>query len=245
MEYTATFWVLAVIGVFITGISKSGFAGGIGVVTVPLLALEIGPLKAAAIMLPVLLAMDYLSVRAWWGQQINGQLKLLLPASVCGIVTGWILYDFLNEQVLNLVLGITAIMFALWGLFKGVEIRGIPATVLGPVCGAIAGFTSFVAHAGGPPLNIYLVTQQLPRKQFLATAVMFFASINLIKVIPYLALGQINPDNLLVALILFPVAWIGVKAGLVLQQWLNDQIFYRVILIFLLAIGIRLVFGNL
>lgn len=245
MEYTATFWMLAVIGVFITGISKSGFAGGIGVVTVPLLALEIGPLKAAAIMLPVLLAMDYLSVRAWWGQQINGQLKLLLPASICGIVTGWILYDFLNEQVLNLVLGITAILFALWGLFKGVEIRSIPATVLGPVCGAIAGFTSFVAHAGGPPLNIYLVTQQLPRKQFLATAVMFFASINLIKVIPYLALGQINPDNLLVALILFPAAWIGVKAGLVLQQRLNDQIFYRVILIFLLAIGIRLAFGNL
>lgn len=235
------FWLLASVGVLITGISKSGFAGGIGVITVPLLALQIGPMRAAAIMLPLLIVMDILSVRAWWGKQLNSHLKVLLPAAVAGILGGYLLFDYLNDEILRIVLGVLSILFALWGLLKGIKLGRFNSPMVGRVCGAISGFTSFLAHAGGPPLNFYLIPQMLPREQFLGTAVVFLASINLVKLVPYTVLGQINTDNLMIGLILAPVAWVGVKLGLRIQHRLNDDLFYKIILIILAIVGAKLI----
>ena len=236
-----SFWLILTLGVLITGISKSGFAGGVGVITVPLLALETGPLRAAAIMLPLLIVMDFLSVRAWLGKQVSGLLWILLPAAVAGIVTGYLLYDYLDDQVLRIIMGGMSVLFALWGLFNGVNLSSFTAPWVGRICGAISGFTSFIAHAGGPPLNFYLLPHKLPREQFLATAVIFLATINLIKLVPYIALGQINTDNLMIALLVAPVAWIGVRLGLKIQHHLNDKLFYRIILMLLMFVGIKLI----
>ncbi|MBQ0757119.1 MAG: sulfite exporter TauE/SafE family protein [Amphritea sp.] len=235
------FWSIAVIGVLITGISKSGFAGGIGVITVPLLALQIGPLRAAALMLPLLIIMDILSVRAWWGKQVKALLWLLLPPAAVGIGIGYLLFDYLNDQILRMILGWMSILFGLWGLLKGMKLGRFTSPWVGRVCGGVAGFTSFLAHAGGPPLNFYLIPQQLPREKFLATAVLFLASINLMKLVPYIALGQINSDNLVIGIVLAPIAWLGVKLGLKIQHLLNDVLFYRIILVLLMLVGIKLI----
>lgn len=239
-----SFWALASVGVLITGISKSGFAGGIGVITVPLLALQVGPIRAAAIMLPLLIVMDVLSVRAWWGKQLNSHLKVLLPAAVVGIFLGYLLFDYLNDEILRVVLGVLSIMFALWGLLKGAKLGRFNSPTVGRICGAISGFTSFLAHAGGPPLNFYLIPQKLPREQFLGTAVVFLASINLVKLLPYTVLGQINTDNFMIGLILAPAAWLGVKLGLKIQHHLNDELFYKIILVMLVIIGAKLIFDG-
>ncbi|MCJ8300219.1 MAG: sulfite exporter TauE/SafE family protein, partial [Pseudomonadales bacterium] len=180
-----SFWLLAIVAVLITGISKSGFAGGVGVIAVPLLALQIGPMRAAAIMLPVLIFMDFLSVRAWWGKQRNDLLRLLIPAAALGIGLGYLLYDYFNEQILMLSLGLMSILFALWGLLKGVEMKSAGNPWIGRISGVVAGLTSFIAHAGGPPINFYLLPLKLSKSDFLATAVYFFATINLIKLLPY------------------------------------------------------------
>jgi uncharacterized protein len=234
------FWVLAIVGVFITGVSKSGFAGGIGVITVPLLTLEIGAIRAAALMLPLLLLMDFFSVRAWWGKQLNEHLKVLLPGSMIGILIGYLLFDYLDDRVLAFVLGVFSVLFSLYGLMKGAKFRHKTSPLVGRISGLVAGFTSFLAHAGGPPLNYYLIPLKLPRAQYLATAVVFFAAINVAKLLPYAMLGQINIENLLIALLLAPVAWVGVKVGLQIQARLNDEIFYKSILVMLFIIGIKL-----
>ncbi len=234
------FWVLAIVGVFITGVSKSGFAGGIGVITVPLLTLEIGAIRAAALMLPLLLLMDFFSVRAWWGKQLNEHLKVLLPGSMIGILIGYLLFDYLDDRVLAFVLGVFSVLFSLYGLMKGAKFRHKTSPPVGRISGLVAGFTSFLAHAGGPPLNYYLIPLKLPRAQYLATAVVFFAAINVAKLLPYAMLGQINIENLLIALLLAPVAWVGVKVGLLIQARLNDEIFYKSILVMLFIIGIKL-----
>ncbi len=235
-----TFWVLAIVGVFITGVSKSGFAGGIGVITVPLLTLEIGAIRAAALMLPLLLLMDFFSVRAWWGKQLNEHLKVLLPGSMIGILIGYLLFDYLDDHVLAFVLGVFSVLFSLYGLMKGAKFRHKTSPRVGRISGLIAGFTSFLAHAGGPPLNYYLIPLKLPRAQYLATAVVFFAAINVAKLLPYAMLGQVNIENLLIALLLAPVAWTGVKVGLLIQARLNDEVFYKSILVMLFIIGIKL-----
>ncbi|NRA19512.1 MAG: sulfite exporter TauE/SafE family protein [Oceanospirillaceae bacterium] len=241
MQETTVFWLLAIIAVLITGISKSGFAGGIGVIAVPLMALQIGPLRAAAIMLPLLIFMDILSVKAWWGKQRNDLLRLLLPPAITGIVLGYLLYDFFDEQILMLSLGIMSVVFSLWGLLQGIKLDTAGHPWIGRICALVAGLTSFIAHAGGPPLNFYLLPLKLSKEDFLATAVYFFTAINLVKLLPYMVLGQINTDNLLIGAMLAPVAWLGVKLGLVIQKKINQALFMRIILSMLLIIGIKLI----
>ncbi|NQZ29938.1 MAG: sulfite exporter TauE/SafE family protein [Oceanospirillaceae bacterium] len=241
MQETYLFWLLAVPAVLITGISKSGFAGGIGVIAVPMLALQIGPLRAAAIMLPLLIFMDVLSVKAWWGKQRNDLLRLLVPPAVTGIVLGYLLYDFFNEQILMLSLGIMSVTFALWGLLKGIKLDTAAHPLIGRICALVAGLTSFIAHAGGPPLNFYLLPLKLSKEDFLATAVYFFTVINLVKLVPYAVLGQLNTDNLMVGLMLAPVAWLGVKLGLVIQKKIDQALFMNIILSMLLIIGLKLI----
>lgn len=234
------FWLLAIIGVFITGVSKSGFAGGIGVISVPLLTLQVGPIRAAALMLPLLLLMDFFSVRAWWGKQLNEHLKHLLPASMLGILVGYLLFDYLDDHILAFMLGVFSVLFSLYGLFKGARFKHTTSPQVGRVSGLVAGFTSFLAHAGGPPLNYYLIPLKLPRENYLGTAVVFFAAINSVKLLPYAMLGQVNMENLLIALVLAPVAWTGIRAGLLIQARLNDEVFYKSILVMLFVIGIKL-----
>jgi uncharacterized protein len=236
------FWVLAIIGTLLTGISKSGFAGGIGVISVPLLATQIGPIRAAALMLPLLLLMDFFSVKAWWGKQLNEHLKHLLPASMVGIFIGYLLFDYLDDRILTFLLGVFSVVFSVHGLMKGARFKPHRSTRwVGRISGMVAGFTSFLAHAGGPPLNYYLIPLKLPRAQYLGTAVVFFASINVAKLLPYSLLGQVNFENLLIGLILAPVAWIGIRAGLVIQHKLNDVVFYKSILVMLFLVGVKLI----
>lgn len=239
------FWLIAIPAVLITGISKSGFAGGIGIIAVPLLALQVDPLRAAAIMLPLLIYMDFLSIRYWWGKQRNDILLLLIPAALVGIGFGYLLYDVLNPQLIKLLLGLMSVVFALWGLFKGLNLAVANMPWVGRVAGFVAGLTSFVAHAGGPPVNFYLLPMKLRKEHFLATAVYFFAAINFIKLLPYAVLGQINTDNLLVAAMLAPIAWLGVKLGLVIQRKISAELFVNLMFLLLLLIGLKLTYDGI
>lgn len=239
------FWLVAIPAVLITGISKSGFAGGAGGLTVPLLALAISPAAAAAVMLPLLVYMDFLSVRSWWNKQSNQQLLILLPAAIVGIAVAYLLFDQLNEQYLRGLLGIISLGFGIYGLTFGEWSQRKPSALIGRICGTLAGFTSFVAHAGGPPLNAYLIPLRLPKTQYLGTAVMFFAVVNVVKLIPYSMLGQINLDNLTVSVMLAPIAWIGVKLGLRIQDKFNEKQFKQIILGLMIVVGLRLLWTAL
>lgn len=234
------FVILMVIAVLLTGISKSGFAGGVGVVAVPLISLKASPTFAVAVMLPLLIVMDVFSLKAWWRQRVDRLLLVMFPPAILGVAVGYFTYGGFDETRLTFVLGIFSVLFGLWGLFKPLRGKLLPGWV-GRLCGGIAGFTSFIAHAGGPPLNFYLLQCQLTKQQFLGTAVVFLAITNLVKLVPYTLLGLVNVDNLTIALLLMPVAWLGVRLGLVIQKRLDGEMFFRIILCLLILLGIRLI----
>ncbi|GHE22179.1 sulfite exporter TauE/SafE family protein [Halomonas urumqiensis] len=237
------FVVLMIVAVLLTGISKSGFAGGVGVVAVPLISLKASPAFAVAVMLPLLIVMDVFSLKAWWRQRVDRLLWVMFPPAVLGVAIGYFTYGWFDEALLKLLLGVFSVLFGLWGLFKPLRGR-VMSSWVGRLCGGIAGFTSFIAHAGGPPLNFYLLQCQLTKQQFLATAVVFLAIINLVKLVPYAMLGLLNMDNLLVALMLIPVAWLGVRLGLVIQKRINGELFFRLILGLLILLGLRLIYDG-
>lgn len=222
MELTLGFWLLAVTGVLLTGISKSGFAGGAGVVAVPLLVLVMPLPQAVALMLPLLIAMDVQAIRYYRHHISRSELRQIVPAALVGIALGGLFMGVLSDAILQLILAIASIVFALWHNIapKLAAFRGA-----GWAWGSLSGLTSTLLHAGGPPINIYLIGRQLPKLQWLATAAVFFGAMNLIKIVPYAMLGQWNTDLLMLSIVLFPVAWIGVWLGRKIQTKIKEKDF--------------------
>lgn len=238
------FYAAAIPAVLLFGISKGGFGGGLGVLAVPLIALVVSPLQAAAVLLPILCLMDVFSVWAWRGKWILNELRMLLPASLVGIAIGALLFEFLSAAVIRLIVGVIAVTFTLHFVASRRARRTQPAhfprsAAVG--AGAAAGFTSFIAHAGGPPVNMYLLRRPLDRGDFVATTVLFFAVVNYVKLIPYAWLGQLQADNLLTSLVLAPLAPVGVLIGVYLHQRVSDRLFFGVVYVLLFLVGCKLI----
>lgn len=240
----ATFYYIAIPAIIYVGISKAGFLNGTSFVGVPLLALVISPIQAAGIMLPVMLMMDAVGVWkyrqhfAWW------YLRPVLPAAIIGISIGWASAQWINEAMIRLAVGIVAVVFAI-DYFARWRPESKPGTLMGAILGVVAGFTSFVSHAGGPPFSMYLLPQRLNKMRFAGTTVLFFALVNFIKIIPYAALGQFSPENLLTALVLLPLAPISMSIGMYFVKRVPSAPFYTITYICVMIAGAKLVWDGL
>lgn len=240
------FYAAAIPAVLLFGIAKGGFGGGLGAAAVPLMALVISPVQAAAILLPILCLMDLVTLWAYRGRWNRAELRLLLPASLAGIFVGALSFEYLSADGIRLCVGIVAVSFTLhyWAnrlrpatgdLPDFPRRAGIPAA-------SIAGFTSFIAHAGGPPLNMYMLRRPLDRTAFVATSAVFFALVNYVKLIPYGWLGQLSADNLRTSAALAVLAPVGVYTGVWLHERVTDRLFFRFVYIFLFLLGLKLIY---
>ncbi|MDJ0941290.1 MAG: sulfite exporter TauE/SafE family protein [Woeseiaceae bacterium] len=242
------FYAAAIPAVLLFGISKGGFGGGLGMLAVPLMALVISPVQAAGILLPLLCIMDIVSVWKFRGKWIRPELVVLVPASLLGIGIGTLLFEFMSADAVRLVVGVVAVSFTIyyWLARDGgsASARTFPRSV-GVAGGAVAGFTSFVAHAGGPPVNMYLLRRSLDRTEFVATTVFFFAVVNYVKLVPYAWLGQLSAGNLATSLVLAPLAPIGVLIGVYLHSRVSDRLFFGIVYVLLFLVGLRLIYDGL
>ena len=236
------FYAVAIPAVLLFGISKGGFGGGLGTAAVPLMALVISPVRAAAILLPILCIMDLVAVWKFRGKWVWPELNVLLPASLVGILIGTLLFDRMSVAVVRLIVGLVATSFTVhyWINRKSSNNRYFPRSyaVLG---GSVAGFTSFVAHSGGPPISMYLLRRPLDRMDFAATTILFFAVVNYVKLVPYAWLGQFDADNLATSAALAILAPIGVLIGAWLHKRVTDRFFFSFVYVLLFAVGLKLI----
>jgi hypothetical protein len=237
------FYVAAAVAVLIVGIAKGGLGGGIGVVAVPLMAMAVSPAQAAAIMLPILMVMDALALRAYWRQWDWNNLRVLIPASLVGTAIGFLTFRYFSADGLRALVGVVSLVYALHYFTRSTSVeRKPPHTGGGLFWGMTSGFTSFSIHAGGPPLQAFLLAQRLDRTTFQATSVLFFFVLNWSKVVPYAWLGQWSSENLLTSLALLPLAPVGVSLGRRLHNSVDDDVFFRVVHAALLVIGVKLLY---
>lgn len=243
------FYAAAAPAVLIAGISKGGFGGGVGLIAVPLMALVVSPVQAAGIMLPILCMMDLFGVWMYRGRWDARNLRILLPAAMLGIAIGTASFRYLNGDMIRLMLGMMALSFVGHHLLRRDESgqgEGRPPDILrGGFWGTVAGFTTFVAHAGGPPISIYLLPQRLDRTLFVGTATVFYITVNYVKLVPYGWLGQLNPGNLTTSLALAPMVPLGMWLGFRLHKRVSDRLFYRVCYSLLAATGAKLLYDGL
>lgn len=244
-QYSISAWSIAVASVLLTGISKSGFGGALGGIAVPLLSLFLPPTLAAAAILPALCIMDACGLRAYWNRWDWDVLKSILPGGLIGIAIGSVLFGSLSTNTLKAIVGGIALLCALDRLFhwraKATQIRTLSGPQSGIAWSIAAGVAGTLAHAGGPLILIYLLQRQLSKECFVATSVIYFAAMNLAKIVPYVALHLFTSETLQLALVLTVLAPLSVWLGYVAQKILPEAPFFKISAVLLGMTGIKLI----
>ena len=245
-DHSILFWISAICAVTLVGISKAGFGAGVGVVTTPLMALTIPVADAAALLLPLLILCDIVAVYSYGWNFHRRSIKLLMPGALIGIAVGGLFFGFFigMDHVMRVGIGVLAIIFVIFQATR-VYILGAlkerrPRAAEGVLMGAVAGFTSTLAHAGGPPIAIYLLPQKLSPSLYVGTAVIFFAIVNAVKLLPYWSLGMLKVGNIATIAMLAPLTYVGVKLGLYLNNRFSQKWFDRVVYGVLFLSGLQL-----
>lgn len=247
--FPPAFYVVAVVAILVTGIAKGGFGQGSGGIAVPLMAMFVTPQEAAGIMLPILCAMDLFSVHAYRRAWSREHVKILLPGALVGITLGGLAFGLLPVNAIRLLLGLIAVTFALnqWLRFteriaaRVAATRGKPGRVAGAFWGTVSGFTSTLAHAGGPPYAIYMLGQKVDKTLFVGTSAVFFLIVNYVKLVPYYFVGQLGAGNLTAALLFAPLAPLGVWLGVWLHRRMSQRVFLNCSYTLLLVTGVKLI----
>lgn len=235
------FYAVTIPAVLLLGISKSGFGAGFGSLAVPMMALSVTVPQAAAILMPVLLVMDLLGMAAFRKDFDLKLLKFLIPFGLLGIVVGALLFKVLNPHtVAGIVGGFTLLFLAQRLLFPPKVDSAPPPKWVGAVLTVTSGFTSFIAHAGGPPITAYVMPLRLSPLKYTATMAFFFFFINLAKWIPYAWLGLLDLRNMTASLLLLPLAPIGVWVGVRLARRISPVLFYRLLYLGMFLTGVKL-----
>ncbi|WP_138467346.1 sulfite exporter TauE/SafE family protein [Poseidonocella sp. HB161398] len=249
LDYGGLVLAVAALAALTAGASKAGFGSGVAAVATPMLAMVLDPSVAIGAMLPVLMAVDVAAVRAYWRKWNSAAAWRLIAASTAGIAAGAALHSATDPDVFRIAIGGLALAFAAW---QGARMAGwlvLPERPMPPraawLAGAVAGFTSFVSHSGGPPVLVYLLGLKLPKTEFLATTVLIFWAINLMKLPVYAALGFYKGGAVPLILWMLPFALIGVQLGLWGARRLPERAFFAATYVLLALAGGKLVLDGL
>jgi uncharacterized protein len=241
------FYLLAIPAVTLLGLGKGGFAG-IGMISTPLLALSVPPLQGAAILLPILICQDVISVwnyrRAWSGWN----LKVLMPGAVLGMGAGTLFAGYVSNAAIELAVGAIGLSFVLyrwlgkwlWPDLARAEKPRRPPAALGVFWGSLAGFMSLLVNVGAPPYQIHILPQRLDKLTFVGTTVLFFAFLNLMKIVPYFVLGQFSPRNFATSAALLPLAVAANFFGIWLVRKTPTERFYQITYLLMFSISLAL-----
>jgi uncharacterized membrane protein YfcA len=240
------FYLLAVSAVILQGLSKGGFLG-LGLMSLPLMSLSVPPMQAAAIILPTVLAQDALTVWIYRRDWSAWNLKIMVPGIAAGVAFGWLFAASLTAAYVRLAIGLIAGGFVLrhWLGQRFDRLVPKPNLVSGVMFGALGGFTTMLANAGGPAWQMHLLPQKLDKFTYVGTFALLFAAGDLLKIPAYGALGQLTAENLATGVILLPVAVAANYTGIWLVRRTPTELFYRVAYLLMLLISVELIRGAL
>jgi uncharacterized membrane protein YfcA len=245
-QNTTLFYLMTALVALIIGLSKGGLGGMPGALATPLMALVMPADQAIGLLLPILMLADVFAVALHW-RRWNGRLVwLLIPGAVVGVTIGTYFITNAPTRTLQIALGVIVLLFAVYKIFEK-RILGLfhyqPRDWHGMVAGTITGFSSALAHTGGPPVSVYLLMQDISPGVFNATAAIFFLILNWIKVPYYWYAGLFNFQLLWQVAWILPLVPLGVWLGKQFSNKVNKETFDQVMVALLVIASILLIFG--
>lgn len=240
--------IVVAAAVILLGLAKGGLSG-VGALATPLVALVLPPTIAAALLLPILIVQDVVSVWSFRKTWDGWVIAWMLPGAAVGIAAGYLYAERVDEAKLMAALGAITLAFGLYRLWVERGGRVVAASTspgwVGSLFGVATGFTSQIAHAGGPPFQMWVTPRRLPHLVFVGTSSILFAAINWMKVPAYIALGAFPHEVLVAALLLMPLA---IGSTLLTVRWLkriDGARFYVIIYLLMVLLGAKLVWDGL
>ena len=255
------FLALGSLSAAVVGLAKAGFGGGMGILSTPLMiyACNGKPELALGVMLPILIACDVVAVVSWWGKWNRKAIVPMLPGVLLGVVLGSAaIYAFqglgfsgrkeLTAAGLKLAIGVIALGFVALQSLRALRKNRLafrPVFWQGASAGTVAGFTSTLAHAGGPIVTMYLLPQDMPKQRFVASTVLFYWIGNWVKVPFYVALGLIHFRSLAASVLMFPAVVGGALLGIYLHHRVGQRSFTGLVYVLLALAGVHLCYGSI
>jgi uncharacterized membrane protein YfcA len=238
----ASYLIWAGMAAAMVGLSKGGLPT-VGMLSVPILSLFMSPLQAVVLLLPIYIISDMVGLWLYRKHFSAVNLKILVPAGVGGVLVGWLTASLVSDTAVKMMIGLMGVGFVLnaWRKRHAETAPRPNSWGKGLLWGGLSGFTSFISHAGGPPFQVYLLPQKLPKLVFAGTSTLFFAIINLAKLGPYHLLQPYGTTELMGALVLIPFALAGTVAGAYLTRKIADDWFFKWVQVGLLAISVKLI----
>lgn len=248
MPTDLAFYLAAIPAVILIGLAKGGFAG-LGALGMPIMALGVAPVRGAAILLPILIVQDAIGVAAFrktWDKRI---LLIMLPGAILGVGLGWLFAASVSADAVLAAVGAISVLFGAHRLRaeRGGRIAAASTSPfwVGGLFGVATGFTSQIAHAGGPPYQMWVMPRRLSRDVFIGTTAIFFAALNWIKVPAYVALGQFTRGNMIATAVLLPLAITASLAGVWLVRRVSAERFYTIVYLLMVVTGGKLLWDGL
>jgi len=244
----AIFALMALAALF-AGISKGGFGSGAAFASAAILALVMPPGMALGIMLPLLMLIDLATLKPYWRKWSWPDARLLVLGALPGVALGVWLYQQADADLLRLLIGAISLGFVMWQITLRAGLLRPPKRPMplwgGACAGLIAGFTSFVSHAGGPPAAVYLLSRGLGKTPFQATTVLVFWLINTAKFVPYAILGMFTLETLKINVALAPFALVGAWLGVKAHNLVSERVFFAITYVLLSVTGAKLIWDAL
>ena len=237
------FYLMTAFVGFLIGLAKGGLGGLIGTLATPLMSLVMPPSQVVGLLLPLLMFADVFAVASYWKRWKGRLVLLLLPGGILGVTVATFFITRAPTRELRIALAIIVLLFTLYKIFELPITRRLiyaPRDWHGLLAGTAAGFSSALAHAGGPPIGIYLLLQKLTPVEFNASSALFFAILNWIKVPYYFYANLFDFKRLLQVLFLLPVIPLGVLVGRWMANRINRQLFEKIVVVLLILAAILL-----
>lgn len=249
MEFNLAFFALAIPAVIFAGTSKGGFGSGAAFASSSILALIIEPTVAVGLMLPLLMLMDVHALKIYWRKWDWALSMVVILGSIPGVILGTLLYKAANPDLIRLLIGAICLIFVVWNMSSRQGWIGKAQKPIGRIGGIIAGmtggFTSFVSHAGGPPVAVYLLSHPMTKTSFQASTVLIFWVVNLLKVVPYASIGIFTQHTLIADMLLAPFAFVGVWLGVKAHELMSERLYFNVTYVLLTLTGMKLIWDAL
>jgi hypothetical protein len=237
---------IACAAAFVVGLGKGGLAA-MGTFGVPMMALVMSPVRAAAILLPVFVFSDLFALWIYRRHFSGRNLLILIPPACAGILVGWLMASKVSDGVIAVLVGVVGLGFCAnnWRL-RHHPPQPRPADLpRGVFWGGLLGFASFVSHAGAPPFQVYVFPQRLPKLVYAGTSAIVFAVVNAVKLIPYWALGQFSTSNLTLSVYMLLPAFVGTQVGMRVVRVVPERAYYLFLQIALSLVSVELIVKGL